>query len=221
MPETTQSDNSDTERKRLVERVAVWLASAHPRPAEVHKAWRDPCGMAELPCNGPFTVVRLPSLIVHAAVGTDDRDAVSAQFGKLLDGPVFCEPGAARYCPLVPADTAKEWQLSRVECLGPGCCVDMPSPATVEPSGQSAYWAVPLDEPGRLCDPEAVHALTRQGQKRATAQGVRWCAWHKDYTHDAQLVGVTGKTSMTAVGQYACSLCRTVHGLRPIIRGEH
>ncbi|MFI6348113.1 hypothetical protein [Streptomyces sp. NPDC050560] len=196
---------------------ADWLASAHPQPTEVHQAWERPGGLAALPCGVVFTAVRLPALIVHAAVGTADPNAVRARLGERLGGPVLHDPSRARYYPLVPTDTAKSWHntVAYVRCLEPEHHMNTPAPTVTQPSGQTPYWIVPPMEPERLCAPEAVRALTRHGQRRAAASGVGWCHWHEGYAPGTELVTVTGMSSLDAGGRWACSPCRRAHRLRP------
>ncbi|MFI6348114.1 hypothetical protein [Streptomyces sp. NPDC050560] len=193
---------------------AAWLASAHPRPAEVYEAWEHPYGVAALPCAGPYTAVRLPEAIVQAAVGLDDLDALCAALAGALHGPVIHDPGNRRYYPLVAAGAAKGWPLPWAECLGPEYYLGIPSPAAVRPSGVNGYWAVPVEGPGHLCDPMAVEELARLGQERAA--GVRWCDWHHGYAHGTELVGVIEQMSGPGVSLYACQDCRSAKGLRSV-----
>ncbi|MFI6347237.1 hypothetical protein [Streptomyces sp. NPDC050560] len=196
---------------------ADWLASAHLHPAEVHRAWERPGGVAPLPCGVVFTAVSLPALIVHAAAGTAVPHTVRARLGERLGGPVIHDPAHARYYPLVPADTAKSWHrtVAYVRCLEPEQHLDAPAPSATQLSGQVPYWAVAPVEPERLCDPAAVKALTRHGQRRATASGIGWCHWHQGYAHGTELVTVTGTSSLDAGGRWACPPCRRAHHLEP------
>ncbi|MFI6348918.1 hypothetical protein [Streptomyces sp. NPDC050560] len=196
---------------------ADWLASAHPRPAQAHQAWERPGGVAALPCGVVFTAVRLPALLVHAAVGTAVPHAVRARLGERLGGPVIHDPAHARYHLLVPADTAKSWHrtVAYVRCLEPEDHLDTPAPGATQLSGQVPYWAVPPAKPHKLCAPEAVKALTRHGQRRAAARGIGWCHWHTGYAPGTELVTVTGTSSLDAGGRWACPPCRRTHRLEP------
>ncbi|MFI6343994.1 hypothetical protein [Streptomyces sp. NPDC050560] len=196
---------------------ADWLASAHPRPAEAHRAWKQPGGLAPLPCGVLFTAVRLPALLVHAATGTDDTDTLRIRLGDCLGGPVIHDPARARYYPLVPTDTAKSWRhtVAYIRCLEPEQHLNMPAPTATQPTAQTPYWTVPPAKPHKLCDPEAVKDLTRHGQRQAAAHGAGWCHWHAGYAPATRLVTVTGTSSLDAGGRWACPPCRRAHRLKP------
>ncbi|MFI6348917.1 hypothetical protein [Streptomyces sp. NPDC050560] len=198
---------------------AAWLAQAHPRPAEVREAWTHPYGVAALPCDGPFTAVRLPENVVRAACDADDLTALHAQLGAALHGPVIHDPQYHRYYALVPAGAAKDWRLSWTECLGPEYYLGMPHPAAVRPSGMNAYWAVPMDGPGHLCDPVAVEELARVGRERVAAGAVRWCNWHHGHARGTELVSIIEQMSGPGASLYACADCRAAHRLTPLAEG--
>ncbi|MFI6343924.1 hypothetical protein [Streptomyces sp. NPDC050560] len=216
MADITQSDNSDTKPGKPAARgaaTAVWLASAHPRPAEVYEAWSHPYGVAALPCNGPFTAVRLPENVVRGAVDCDDLSTVHARLADALHGPVVHDPQHQRYYALVPAGAVRGWRVPGVECLGSEYYLGTPNPAAIRPSGVNGYWAVPMDGPGHLCDPVAVEELARLGRERVAAGAVRWCDWHHGYAHGTELVSIIEQMSGPGAGLYACADCRHKHGL--------
>ncbi|MFI6347721.1 hypothetical protein [Streptomyces sp. NPDC050560] len=198
---------------------ATWLASAHPRPAEVHEAWTHPYGVAALPCNGPFTAVRLPENVVGAAVECDDPAAVRARLAAALHGPVIHDPQHQRYYALVPAGVARGWRVPGVECLGSEYYLGVPDPAAIRPSGMCGYWAVPMDGPGHLCDPVAVEELARVGRERVAAGAVRWCNWHHGHARGTELVSIIEQMSGPGASLYACADCRAAHRLTPLAEG--
>ncbi|MFI6343993.1 hypothetical protein [Streptomyces sp. NPDC050560] len=198
---------------------ASWLAQAHPRPAEVYEAWTHPYGVAALPCNGPFTAVRLPENVVRAAVDRDAPAVVHARLAEILHGPVVHDPQHQRYYALVPAGVSKGWRVPGVECLGPQYYLGTPNPTAIRPSGMNGYWAVPMDGPGHLCDPVAVEEVARLGRERAAAGAVRWCTWCHTWAHGTGLVRIVEQGSTFGGGLYACADCRTAHRLTPLSGG--
>ncbi|MFI6346968.1 hypothetical protein [Streptomyces sp. NPDC050560] len=172
--------------------------------------------MAALPCNGPFTAVRLAESVVRAAVDRDDPAAVRARLAETLYGPVIHDPQHRRYYALVSAGAAKGWRVPGVECLGSEYYLGVPNPAAIRPSGMNGYWVVPMDGPGHLCDPVAVEELARRGRERAAAGAMRLCFRCQEWAHGTELVQIIEQGSTFGAGLYACPSCRAAHRLTPL-----
>lgn len=148
-----------------------WLLAAAEDRDKARDEWADG-RVTLLRCGGIFAAVRLPADLVHAAVGSQAPGEVDAYLTEVLDGPVFMDTHARRYYALVPASAARlEWWNARaiegVECLGSGCYLGVPAPQRSEPCEGHAYWSVPMDGPGSLCEAVAVVRLARYGHSRS------------------------------------------------------
>ncbi|WP_157876628.1 hypothetical protein [Streptomyces graminilatus] len=126
-----------------------------------------------LRCGGLFTAVRIPGDVVRAAAGSDDRTTVDAGLADILRGPVFTDSGLTRYYVLVPASTARHWRLPESECLQRNYYLGVPSPRCTEYEEGFAYWPVPMDSAGVLCDPVRVSNLVLRGRPPATARAAQ------------------------------------------------
>ncbi|MFD9861954.1 hypothetical protein [Streptomyces alboflavus] len=134
--------------------VAAWLAGADPHPDTVHLAWAQQ-GLALLPLGRRFDAIRVPAERVHAAVGSDEPQAVAAFLADWLDGPVIRDVRSAfgPYYVLIATDAAwhgAEERLSTNTLLG---VPRLGQPPTL------TRWAVPPSAPGDLCDPTHLAAL--------------------------------------------------------------
>ncbi|GAA0907631.1 hypothetical protein [Streptomyces thermoalcalitolerans] len=151
--------------------VAHWLLSAARDRDAARREWLLQ-GAALLACGGIFAAVRLPGDLVRAAAQTSDEAEVNGFLRHALDGgPVIHSRYADHYYALVPGSTA--WRrppraFPGLECLGRDCFLGVPAVDRTEPKGR-AYWAVPMDSPGELCDPRLVWAMVQLAQERHQA----------------------------------------------------
>ncbi|MFE4535708.1 hypothetical protein ACFRKB_11575 [Streptomyces scopuliridis] len=148
--------------------IARWLTSSSPAPAAAHEAWHDG-RPAMLRIGKPYDAVRMPLALVHAAAESSAPDVVASVLAEVLDGPVICFPGVWYYA-LVPSGTCETWRAAEALVRGRGGWLGIPRPDRTEPTPVTPYWAVPVEQAGKLCDPAAVAELLRVG--RARLEGV-------------------------------------------------
>ncbi|MFJ4185479.1 hypothetical protein [Kitasatospora sp. NPDC089509] len=72
---------------------------------------------------------------------------------------------------LVPAGTARAWNLADVPCLGSGRTVTVPKPGLTRDDGAPAFWILPMDSLGVLCSPSLVAHLILAGRRRGATRG--------------------------------------------------
>ena len=155
------------ERNRAVEH---WLAAAAPDPREVRAEW-DLRGVALLPTGVLFSAVRIHAATVHAAAGTTAPEEIDRYLASALDGPVLGLADGASYVALLPVSSARKWDLPGTPCLGRGAFVGVPRPGSLREHGERAFWAVPMESAGVLCDPAEVFQLALLGQSREADRG--------------------------------------------------
>ncbi|MFF3110959.1 hypothetical protein ACFVSN_17415 [Kitasatospora sp. NPDC057904] len=95
------------ERQRAAQH---WLACAAPVPRLVYRDWKQD-GLALLPAGVLFAVVAVSAAEVHAAARTDQPTLVDRYLSRVLGGPVFCYDSFEAYFAMVPAGTARGWNL--------------------------------------------------------------------------------------------------------------
>ncbi|PVE04653.1 hypothetical protein Y717_10685 [Streptomyces scopuliridis RB72] len=144
--------------------IARWLTSSSRAPAVAHEAWQND-RPAMLRTGRPYDAVRMPRSLVHAAAESSAPDVVAAMLAEVLDGPVICHPGAWYYA-LVPPETCRSWRAAEAVVRGPGAWLGIPRPDRTEPTPVTPYWAVPVEQVGKLCTAEAVAELLRVGRAR-------------------------------------------------------
>lgn len=154
-------------RSRLErELVAQWLLSAAQNSRTARAQWGE-LGVTLLACGEVFTAVRVNAALVHAAAGSAQPEKADAHLRNALDGgPVFLDRYARLYYALVPACTTERWsrrEFPGTECLGQDHYLGVPAVDRTDPEQGRAYWCVPVEAPGRLCAPEDVMALVRDG----------------------------------------------------------
>ncbi|MEV6125169.1 hypothetical protein AB0M23_32455, partial [Streptomyces sp. NPDC052077] len=144
----------------------AWLTKAvRPEIRDEARRWWTVHGSALLPLGTAFSAVRVPDRAVHRAAGcrcTVDEGAcvlgaadVDEFLGRALGGgPVICDPLYRRYYALVPPGRG----TSTEGYLGEGTLLGVPRTDRVGP-GRGAYWSVPVEPGGGLCDPAAVARL--------------------------------------------------------------
>ncbi|MCL7377499.1 hypothetical protein [Streptomyces sp. 35G-GA-8] len=150
------------------DQVARWLTSSSPTPAAAHEAWQHD-RPAMLRTGGPYDAVRMPLVLVHAAAESRAPDVVAGVLAEVLDGPVICHP-CHWYYALVPPGTCETWRSAEAVVRGRGGWLGIPRPDRTEPTPVTPYWAVPVEQAGRLCSAAAVAELLRVG--RARLEGV-------------------------------------------------
>nr|WSX75807.1 hypothetical protein OH826_19300 [Streptomyces sp. NBC_00899] len=149
---------------------AHWLSAACSNPAAVRAEWRKQ-GVALLPCGILFAVVRISDRLVKAAADAAGVREVAAFLNEALAGPVFIAPQIQNYYALVGARAARHRSTPGAECLGPGTQLGVPSTSRIDASDDlSAYWVVPMDGPGTLCDARDVARLVRIGHNAWPAE---------------------------------------------------
>ncbi|MGW6605777.1 hypothetical protein [Streptomyces sp. NPDC055036] len=142
--------------------IVRWLTSPSPHPTVAHEAWQNG-RPAMLRTGNPYDAVRMPRMLVHAAAESSAPDVVAGVLAEVLDGPVICHPGAWYYA-LVPPGTCETWRSAEAVVRGPGAWLGIPRPDRTEPTPVTPYWAVPVEQAGKLCDPDAVAELLRVGR---------------------------------------------------------
>ncbi|MFB7531462.1 hypothetical protein ACFC0C_25120 [Streptomyces sp. NPDC056178] len=148
-----------------------WLLSTVQDRKRVRAEW-DERPFALLPCGALFAAVRIPSTVVQAAAGSDDQEDVDHYLAEaLMEGPVICDRYAARYYALVPASTARRWDVPDTVCLGKGSELGVPRPGVTAGDGTRMYWSVPMDSAGVLCPPYAVSQAVMVGRYRSVTHG--------------------------------------------------
>ncbi|GHH32609.1 hypothetical protein [Streptomyces candidus] len=145
---------------------ANWLAHAHADPPTAHHDWQART-LTVLPLGVRFDAVRIPADVLYAAILNVRPAGVSRLLDQLLGGPVVQDADRWFY-PLVPVGRADRWQSRAARYLGRGAWLGVPQVDQVAPPG--AYWAVPMQEPGRLCDLARVAELVAVGAARLTGR---------------------------------------------------
>ncbi|MET8688458.1 hypothetical protein ABZV77_30055 [Streptomyces sp. NPDC004732] len=148
------------ESPRLMSAAFDWLARAQDEPRQAHREWAER-GIALLPLGTRFNVVCLPARLVHATVGTDDLDIVTATLAELLDGPVIHNRVQHQYYPLVERTPTTRWiqEYGEAPMLGKGGYLSVPASDLTGPTG--LHWAVRPRIVGDLCPVQSVAALVR------------------------------------------------------------
>ncbi|GAA0616960.1 hypothetical protein [Streptomyces crystallinus] len=146
--------------------ITDWLASAHPVPAQARREFA--VGIALVPTGDKFDAIRLPAPLVHAAVGSEDPDAVAAFLAKTLPGGGAVIHDAygvgVWYYALVPPGTHVDWRVPDVECLRPGTWLGVPRVDLTARPGP--HWTLPPREPGCVCAPHALTNLIALGHDK-------------------------------------------------------
>ncbi|MFV0135779.1 hypothetical protein ACLGIH_21605 [Streptomyces sp. HMX87] len=150
--------------------IAGWLAGTHPMPARAWQEW-DAQGVALLPLGQRIAAVRMSSKVVHAAVGSADRDRVAVALGESLGGSIIFDRRVAdgTYYALIQGHAGLVWAYSDVApCLGHGTYLGVPRIDRQQPPG--TYWVVPPRYEGDLCAPRAITALLQRGRARLVGE---------------------------------------------------
>ncbi len=163
---TPGADAATTRSERALA-VGHWLLSAAEDRQQARADWTA-TGITVLRCGGIFSAVGIPTVLVQAAAGVQERGAVDAYLTRaLLGGPVITSAAAGLHYALVPPSTARNWSVPETECLAPGSSLAVPR---VDRDAGGAYWSVPMDSPGELCVPAAVAQMALYGVYRQLKQ---------------------------------------------------
>ncbi|MFJ3100401.1 hypothetical protein [Streptomyces sp. NPDC086835] len=158
---TVQHVTSGAERQLATQH---WLSSASSDPAQTRREWQER-PVAMLSCGSLFAAVRIPADLVQAAAQQTDEALIDVYLaGALHNGPVICDRYAHWYYALVPASTARRWDVPDTVCLGRKSSLGVPRPGINRASGERLYWSVPMDSAAALCSPYAVVQLVMHGR---------------------------------------------------------
>ncbi|MFI1676600.1 hypothetical protein [Streptomyces sp. NPDC020607] len=137
-----------------------WLACAQAEPHQAHQEWAAG-GAALLPLGRRFSAVCLSSRLVHAAVGTADRDTITAALAE-LHGPVIHNSLLHTYHALITPYPPARWAYGEIApMLSSGQFLSVPAADLTGPTG--LHWAVRPHSAGVLCSVPAVAALVDLG----------------------------------------------------------
>lgn len=149
--------------------IMTWLSRAHPVPAQAYAEWSN-CGVALLPCGKQFAAVRVPSPLMHEAVGSENADEVKAALQTMLSGPVLIDyrgTGAGVYFVLVQWHAGLVWEPDdEAPCLTTDTYLGVPLITRTEPPGP--HWVIPPSFDGHLCQPRLVRELIARGRAART-----------------------------------------------------
>jgi len=156
--------------------VKLWLLAAARDREEAREQWRQPDGIALLPCGQRFSAVRIPARVVWAALKTDVLRDVDERMNKWFDGgAVLMDLHSHMYYALVPSEA--EWTWTDRECpgvglLGGNSLLGIPAVQRTEPRGR-AYWCMPMETPGDLCHLDEVEQLVTEGCRSLREKGAQ------------------------------------------------
>ncbi|WP_103536038.1 hypothetical protein [Streptomyces sp. SM11] len=144
-----------------------WLLGA---ASSVRAAWADWAegGTTFLTPGVLFGAVIVRAAVVHAALLLDDPvKCVEPLRTRLGGGPVFyAEQMFGReggYVALVPGSVAMAWSVPGSMAHSRKAALEVPAPGNVRPDQGSAWWVLPLEDSGALCDPQPLATLISQG----------------------------------------------------------
>ncbi|MFI0812901.1 hypothetical protein [Streptomyces echinatus] len=156
---------SGAERRLAVEH---WLLSAAEDRARARQEWRTD-GVALLRCGGVFSVVQITATVVHAAVGSEEPQAVNDCLARALLGPAFVDRELLRYYVLVGSGAARrrEWKHKgdAAGFMGVGHYLGVPAVDAVDLTARTA-WCVEMASLGDLAPADAVSQLVHSGRFR-------------------------------------------------------
>ncbi|MEU3447270.1 hypothetical protein AB0H29_08565 [Streptomyces thermolilacinus] len=108
----------------------AWLAQADHDPDRAAN-WLVRSGRALLPVGTQWDAVKVPAQQGRAALATG------------ITGPVLRDAANCSTFFLVPPGTSESWDVPDTICLGAGCWLTSPHPATTAPPGP--HWLQPPD----------------------------------------------------------------------------
>ncbi|MFJ4787547.1 hypothetical protein [Streptomyces sp. NPDC088794] len=153
--------------------VAEWLLFAAPDTSQALQDWRL-TGTTVLPCGDSFSAVRIPAAVVQAAANRREPAAIAERLvDALLGGPVVVSTDGTSYFALTPSAGPVRQLPAGIEYLGQSALLMVPRPDLTDPRlhGHASYWAVPMLEPGNLCQLDAALQLAAVGRHRHLTKG--------------------------------------------------
>ncbi|MEU6513595.1 hypothetical protein [Streptomyces sp. NPDC046978] len=149
-------------------RIVQWLARSHPDPEQAERELQTGEGVTLLGLGDRIAAVRMPSALVHAALGTAELQEVAELLEARLGGAVIYDvrqPSGPTYYALIQGHARVTWDLDRFAvCLGDGVFLGVPAPHRIEPPGP--FWIVPPQFDGHLCRSSSVRELVSYGALR-------------------------------------------------------
>lgn len=157
-----------TERAAAVE---SWLLTAAPDSAQARAEWAA-SGVTRIRCGEVFSAVRIPVELVYAAAQAREPGVVDGYLaGALQGGPVFLDTYWQHFYALVRPDAWARWEARDAEGMGHGVELEVPHPSRTRCEAGRAYWCVPVDAPGQLCETNAVTQLLDVALLRLVGEG--------------------------------------------------
>ncbi|MCT9087474.1 hypothetical protein N4G70_01180 [Streptomyces sp. ASQP_92] len=154
------------------EAVAAWLAGSLNRPRNAHQEWAA-CGIALLALGRRFSALRVAEELVCATARGTDTTTVNNLLRDALHGPVIHDPRGRRFYVLVPSSPPVQSLGPYATYLGLGTYLGVPHIEWRRPDERhGGYWAVPMETPGALCDPDRVLGLIEAGSAALDEGGV-------------------------------------------------
>ncbi|MFJ6085188.1 hypothetical protein ACIQI8_27645 [Streptomyces sp. NPDC092369] len=153
--------------------VAEWLLTAAADISQALQDWRY-TGTTVLACGDTFSALRITASVVRAATNLREPRAIADQLANaLLGGPVVVSRDGDSYYVLVPSRAAQRNLPAGVEYFGRCSLLVVPRPDITDPGrhGQASYWAVPMYDPGTLCQLDAALQLVTVGRHRHLTKG--------------------------------------------------
>ncbi|MEV7116342.1 hypothetical protein ACIA8M_05005 [Streptomyces anulatus] len=144
-----------------------WLLGAATSVRRARSDWAD-CGTTLLTPDDLFGAIIIQAPVVHASLLLDDPERCAAPLrARLGGGPVFYAERRfgpeAGYVALVSGSAAMTWSVPGSVAHYRQATLEVPAPNNVRPDQGRAWWVVPLDGPGVLCDPQPLATLVSQG----------------------------------------------------------
>ncbi|MFJ9886136.1 hypothetical protein ACIQRW_09750 [Streptomyces sp. NPDC091287] len=144
-----------------------WLLGAASSVRAARADWAEN-GTTFLTPGALFGAVLVRAAVVHAALLLDDPVKCAAPLRtRLGGGPVFYAEQKfgreAGYVALVPASVAMVWSVPGSVTHHRNALLQIPAPGNVRSDQGAAWWVVPLDGPGVLCDPQPFATLISHG----------------------------------------------------------
>ncbi|MFH9197205.1 hypothetical protein ACH4KO_06805 [Streptomyces anulatus] len=171
MTDLTGKGNSPARERTLAGE--HWLLGAASSVRAARADWAED-GTTFLSPGALFGAVLVRAAVVHAALLVDDpvkcADPLRTRLGG---GPVFYAERKfgreAGYVALVSASVAKMWTAPGSVAHHRTALLEVPDPWHVRPDQGAAWWVVPLDGPGVLCDPQPLATLISDGHDVLTS----------------------------------------------------
>ncbi|MEU7407922.1 hypothetical protein AB0B40_01095 [Streptomyces sp. NPDC042638] len=227
---------SGAERRLAVEH---WLLSAAEGRVRARQEWRTD-GVALLRCGGVFSVVQISATVVHAAVCSEEPQAVNDYLARALLSPAFVDRELLRYYILVgsSAGLRREWSRKGDDAafMGVGHYLGVPAVDAVDLTARTA-WCVEMASLGDLAPADAVSKSTAvpalrplddeaeggRGLALVAALSCQWgtdlLGWGKRVWADTEPEQVQAAQSAAGVPMYATRQAQALYVLIVIALG--